>query len=380
MILTTSRRRGSNGGLTSKKGLSKTFAKRLTYSLVPFYRRKALLLLAGLFVVSIQLASATTPSLIERPNADSGPTRVSVAIWVVDINNIDSAQQNFTADVVVVLRWNDPRLAHTGGGVALYLLDQIWNPRVVVVNETNSISHRFPDSVEVAADGTVIYRQRLVGAFSQALVLKSFPFDKQVFRVQLAAVKYGPSEVNLVPDQKWIAAGINQAAGISPTITLPDWAVEKWDVKPFVYTLAPGLENSGYVFEFTASRNVEHYILKVILPLILIVMMSWAVFWIDPATSNSQISIAVTSMLTLIAYRFAVDSQLPRLPYMTHLDSFFLTSTLLVFFSLIEVLVTTILDNNKQTERAKKIDRYCRAIFPAIFVIASIAIFVHPRS
>jgi cadmium resistance protein CadD (predicted permease) len=85
-------------------------------------------------------------------------------------------------------------------------------------------------------------------------------------------------------------------------------------------------------------------------------------------------------MLTLIAYRFAVDSQLPRLPYMTRLDSFFLTSTLLVFFSLIEVLVTTILDNKQQTERANKIYRYCRVIFPATFVIASIAIFVHPRS
>jgi cadmium resistance protein CadD (predicted permease) len=107
--------------------------------------------------------------------------------------------------------------------------------------------------------------------------------------------------------------------------------------------------------------------------------MSWTVFWIDPIHANSQISVAVTSMLTLIAYRFAVDSQLPRLPYMTRLDAFILTSTLLVFFSLIEVLVTTILDNNQQTERAKKIDRYCRAIFPVIFVVASIAIFVKPR-
>ncbi len=165
------------------------------------------------------------------------------------------------------------------------------------------------------------------------------------------------------------------AAGMSKSITLPDWTVDKWDIKTLPYTLAPGLIYSGYVFEFTASRKVEHYILKVILPLILIVMMSWAVFWIDPATSNSQISIAVTSMLTLIAYRFAVDSQLPRLPYMTRLDGLFLTSTLLVFFSLIEVLVTTILDNKQQTERAKKIDRYCRAIFPAIFAVASIAIF-----
>jgi len=323
--------------------------------------------------------SSETPTLIERPNADSGPTQISVEIWVVDINSIDSAQQSFTADIAIVLRWKDPRLAHTGGGVAHYPLDQIWNPRVAVVNETNSISHRFPDSVEVDPDGTVTYRQRYVGSFTQALHLKSFPFDKQTFRVQLVAVRYRTSEVQFVPNKEWVDAGLKQAGGISPSITLPDWVLEKWEIKNLVYALAPGLEFSGYAFEFTALRNVQHYILKVILPLVLIVLMSWTVFWIDPVHSNSQISVAVTSMLTLIAYRFAVDSQLPRLPYMTRLDSFIFASTVLVFFSLIEVLITTILENRQQTARAKKIDRYCRIIFPALFAIASVAIFAKPR-
>jgi gamma-aminobutyric acid receptor subunit beta len=170
-----------------------------------------------------------------------------------------------------------------------------------------------------------------------------------------------------------------EACGISPSVTLPDWTIEKWEVKPLVYALAPRHQYSSYAFEFTASRNVQYYILKVILPLVLIVMMSWAGFWIDPVNANSQISVAVTSMLTLIAYRYAVDTQVPRLPYMTRIDLFFLVSTLLVFFSLIEVLVTTILDNNQQTKLAKRIDRYCRVIFPVIFALATIGIFFHAR-
>ena len=342
--------------------------------------KKIYLSLVSLLAISILDArGAEMPAVIERPAAGNSPTQISVGIWVVDINSIDSAQQNFTADIAVVLQWKDARLVHTGTGLAHYALDQIWTPRVAIANETSSVSRKFPDSVEVEPDGTVIYRQRYVGSFTQSLRLQSFPFDRQAFHIQLVAIRYRPNEVVFVPDENWIRDGLQQAAGISPSITLPDWTVEKWDAKARVYALKPGMQYSGYGFEFTASRNVEHYLLKVILPLILIVMMSWAVFWIDPNTSNSQISIAVTSMLTLIAYRFAVDSQLPRLPYMTRLDSFFLTSTLLVFFSLIEVLVTTILDNKQQTERAKKIDRYCRAIFPVIFAIASIAIFVRPR-
>jgi len=319
------------------------------------------------------------PAVIDRPASASGPTQVSIGIWIVDITAIDSAQQNFTADIAVVLQWKDARLAHTGTGQAHYALDQIWTPRVAIANETSSVSRKFPDSVEVEPDGTVIYRQRYAGAFTQSLRLQSFPFDRQAFHIQLVAIRYRPTEVVFVPDENWIRDGLQQAAGISPSITLPDWTVEKWDTKARVYALTPGMQFSGYAFEFTASRNVEHYILKVILPLVLIVMMSWSVFWIDPVTSNSQISVAVTSMLTLIAYRFAVDSQLPRLPYMTRLDSFFLTSTILVFFSLIEVLITTILDNNHRKKQAQMIDRYCRVIFPVIFVIASLAIFAHPR-
>ena len=46
-------------------------------------------------------------------------------------------------------------------------------------------------------------------------------------------------------------------------------------------------------------------------------------------------------MLTLIAYRFAIGSEVPKLPYLTRLDAFILASSLLVFLSLIEVMLTT---------------------------------------
>jgi len=313
--------------------------------------KKIRCLLVVLLAMSIQFArGADLPTVIDRPRAQDGPTQVSVGIWIADITSIDSAQQSFTAEIAVVLRWKDPRLAHTGNGVVRYPLEQVWHPRIAVVNETNSVSRKFPDLVEVEPDGRVTYRQRYAGAFSQPLRLRSFPFDRQTFRLQFVAVRYRPNEVQFVPDQDWIDNGLKQAGGIAPSITLPDWTIDNWNTKSLSYALAPGFEYSGYAFEFTAVRDVQHYILKVILPLVLIVIMSWAGFWIDPVNANSQISVAVTSMLTLIAYRYAVDTQVPRLPYMTRIDLFFLVSTLLVFFSLIEVLVTTILDNNQKTE------------------------------
>ena len=114
---------------------------------------KQIVFLSVVFVaMSIQLVhSAEAPALIERPGSGNGPTQVSVGIWIVDINNIDSAQQSFTADIAIVLRWKDARLAHTGTGAVHYALDQIWPPRVGVANETNSVIRKFPESAEVGA-------------------------------------------------------------------------------------------------------------------------------------------------------------------------------------------------------------------------------------
>src|SRR5207237_2692815 len=224
------------------------------------------------FALSIRLAlGSEAPALIDRPNADSGPTQIAVGSWARDISNIDSAQQSFTAEIAVVLRWKDPRLAHTGKGIVRYPLEEIWHPRVSIVNETNSVSRRLPESVEVESDGTVTYRQRYVGAFTQPLRLRSFPFDRQTFRVQLVAVRYQSNEVMFVPDQVWIQDGLKGAGGISPSVTLPDWTIAKWEVKPLVYALAPRHQYSSSAFEFTASRNVEPYLMKVILPLGLLV-------------------------------------------------------------------------------------------------------------
>jgi hypothetical protein len=155
-----------------------------------------------------------------------------------------------------------------------------------------------------------------------------------------------------------------------------DWKVTSPTAYAQSYQAAPGLEVAGYNFEFQAAREVQYYLTKVMLPLLLIVMMSWSVFWIDPSNGGTQISVAVTSMLTLIAYRFAVGTEVPKLPYLTRLDAFILFSSLLVFLSLIEVMYTSWLANQERVSEARVIDRRCRFIFPGVFTVCSILIYL----
>ena len=106
--------------------------------------------------------------------------------------------------------------------------------------------------------------------------------------------------------------------------------------------------------------------------------MSWIVFWIDPKESDSQISVAITAMLTLIAYRFAVGSDLPKVSYLPRLDYFILGSTILVFASLLEVVITSSYARTGRLERARAIDRWSSWLFPAIFLLFSVQALLNP--
>jgi hypothetical protein len=321
---------------------------------------------------------ATSPSPLPptppRPDAEAGPTKVSYAVWIGDITQIDSVAQTFSANLVLVLRWRDPHLAHDGPGTKQFSLDSIWHPRIVIANEAGEVEHSLPEIADVAPNGTAIYRQRLIGSFAQSLNLRAFPFDRDTFRVQIVALGYRPEDIEFAPDAMALAAGMREGVGLAEKLTMQDWRVISTGARVQPYRLAPRMELAAFSFEFTAARNVQHFAIKVIIPLILIVMMSWAVFWIEPNDANTQMAVAVTAMLTLIAYRFAVDSDVPKLPYLTKLDAFLLMSSLLVFFSLIEVLVTTKFSNRNRLALAHAIDRRCRWIFPLVFAITSAVI------
>jgi cadmium resistance protein CadD (predicted permease) len=145
--------------------------------------------------------------------------------------------------------------------------------------------------------------------------------------------------------------------------------------RPQPYVIRPGIEIAGYAVEFAAERRAQHYVLKVILPLVLIVLMSWAVFWIDASLTAPRVTVAITSMLTLIAYRFAVGADVPKLPYLTLLDRFILASSILVFLCFVEVVVTTTLALRNRGDAAHAIDRRARWIFPSAFSLLAMGIF-----
>jgi len=311
------------------------------------------------------LAAPGVPAVAQsgRPGEDEGPTEVRIAVFVLDIDAIDNVNQSFDANLFVMCRWRDPSLAHGGKGQISFPLTAVWHPRMQIVNRQR-MWMTFPDVVEVSPDGEVVYRQRGWGSFSQPLDLHDFPFDRQVFSIQLAAAGYTSEEVSLVPDPE-------RASGIADKLSLPDWDIVNFAAETKPYNPQTGEERegiAGFAISFEARRHHGYYVAKVIVPLVLIVAMSCVVFWIDPKESATRISVSVTTMLTLIAYRFAVGMELPRVSYLTRLDYFILLSTVLIFSTLLEVVTISALARRGKLALAQKVDVWSRWVFPAAFL------------
>ena len=219
------------------------------------------------------------------------------------------------------------------------------------------------DEVEITPQGEVTYRLHVFGDFSQPMQLQDFPQDSHRFEVPIVAAGYRPHEVVLTADPR-------MDSFIAETLSVADWHVSDMLGESREVVLANGILLPGFVFSFSGQRLIHHYLVKAIIPLALIVMMSWVVFWIDPKQVPNQLGVAVTTVLTLIAYHIALAGRLPEIPYLTRMDTFLFSSTLLVFLSLIEVVITSHLSSTDNLSLARRIDRIARWLFPAVFVLA----------
>lgn len=174
--------------------------------------------------------AANLDEALERPSAWGEPTDVRVMVYLIDVDAIDSANQNFSASVYYEARWKANILKHKGPGPKIVPITSVWTPRLTIINQ-QQVWNAFPSSVEIYPDGEIVYRQKSWGWFSQAFDLREFPLDQQVISIHLVAAGLLQTEVAMTPLLK--AGG--RRSGIAETFSLPDFKVVSWNAESRAY-------------------------------------------------------------------------------------------------------------------------------------------------
>jgi hypothetical protein len=304
----------------------------------------------------VLLAMMPGPALAQS-DLPADPVAVEVGVMILDVFGIDGAQQTMSVDVAVRLRWTDPRLA--GRGDEIHSLDEIWHPVAIVFNN-RSLRVKNEDLV-VDPEGRVDYVRRQIGDLSIAADLADFPFDRHEFAVQILLARLPSESIALTVDEEF--------SGRSEELTIPDWKIGSVQAVPEVVR-RPGSGGSlrQIDFRFPAERATGYYVWKLLFPFVLVVFMSWSVFWIDLGQLGPRLGLSTTSILTLIAYQFVLAGLVPRLSYLTRMDRFTVSSTALVFLALGEVILTSALVARERRELAVRWNRLARFVFPLVFL------------
>lgn len=293
----------------------------------------------------------------ERPDPPGTPTVVRVSLFVIDILTIDTTRQSFTADLLFELTWRDPRLRISRGAPdRIFNLDDVWWPELGIVNRRQAES-LLPWVMRVDSEGTVHLTQRLVASFTASFDLREFPYDTQILPVHVVSYRYRPEELELVPDRFEGARGTSfSAAG---------WRYElsESDIKAGGVMIT---ERARLDFVITAARNPRHFRISAFVPLVLIVLMAWSVFWIDPTYLPSQIGLSTASVFTLIAFRLSLRLYMPEVSYMSVADKVVLGCTVLVFLALGEVIAVGWMVTNGREALARRTDRWARWLYLVI--------------
>lgn len=305
-----------------------------------------------------------------RPDPEGVPTVVRFGLLVADVTAIDDVGQAIEGDFIVKKTWRDPRLSGLDG--CRFQRAQVWFPVTDVLNSSQLQRSRgvfAADQVRIGAEGLVQYRQRFFGRVATYHQLQAFPFDKQRLTLRMAALEFPHDQLRIELDTGF--------GGLADLLNIPDWRIDGIEAS-VVEREIPEFDAtySIAVFEILAERNTGYYLYKVLLPLALIVMMSFTVFWVNPERFGPQIGLSATSMLTLIAFQFALTTVLPRLGYFTVMDRLIFGSTVLVFLALVEATVTTALVSHDRVALAQRLDRICRWLFPLAFAVLWIAVLV----
>ena len=341
-----------------------------------FVRAAVTALLAAATCGGIADPGAAEPDLLSLPTPPKGgPVVVRAGFDLRDINQIDDEAETFEFEGVLVLEWRDERQSFDPaaevvreklyqGAYQFNELSPAWFPQVVLVNESG-LYEKHGVLLRVRPDGSLRLVETVNAAAKTDLDLRRYPFDRQRLEAIFEVLGFDESEVALRP----MAAGEGPAPAAA--VRLPQWKLVGVGAssrsQPASHAGRLGVA-STFVVSMDVERKSFFMVRLVIVPLALIVMLSWSVFWMDQSSVGDRVSVSFIGILTVVSYQIVLSEILPRISYVTFMNGFLNMSFFVMCASVVVNLWVSSLDRRGQTAIGNRIDRRCRWIFPAVYL------------
>jgi hypothetical protein len=244
-----------------------------------------------------------------------------------------------------------------------------WYPQVVLLNESG-LYQKSGSTLRIQPDGTSTLVETVNAIAESEVDMTRFPFDRHRLEAVFQVLSFNNDEVRLQ-----LESNQNQARAMR----LPQWAIREVSTsiedRPGTKAGSQGTASS-LVVGVSVKRRPFYALRLVVFPLVVIVLLSFSVFWMDSSSLGDRISVSFIGVLTAVAYLLVTSDQLPHISYVTLMHGFVNASFMTMCATVVINLVVGTLDKRGDLERGNRIDRRCRWIFPSVYFGLLLVMFV----
>lgn len=322
------------------------------------------------------LAGLNAPEVLDgegEPNDQSVlklPIPVKVGLKLQQIININQPDEIMNDVATLKLEWTDPALAFNPDECNCFSRSynetsfnqflQDVGGKWPVYTFFNQQGNRWTQNrlIDVESNGHVTYLERFSTDFQLDFDWAKYPFDRQDFYIKVDM---------LYPEEDYIFVPMEGFSEISPFHGEDEFVLTTFDTQISSEVSSQNTPVSRFTFHFSAPRYLSYYLFRVIIPILLIISVSYITFFLKDYTR--RIEIATGNLLLFIAFSFSLGDNYPRMGYLTFLDVImaitFAINTLVVLLN----VYYKWLETNGEGEKADRLEKPMNYIYPLAYLV-----------
>ena len=309
------------------------------------------------------------------PPIRQAPIVVRTSVRIDQVTGVDQVAENFSAVVNLSLEWQDPALAFSPDDCDCfftvlrgerqlndYLRDQgisVW-PYFSLFNQQGARNTQNL-IVTLQPDGTATYFERFTATFQAPdFDFRQFPFDTQDFYIRVHS---------LYSNSFFAFADAPGKSGFGDQLGEEEWIIEEFD------TSVIDVEGrTQFVFHFPSKRHLSFYIFRILLPILLIILISWFSFFLKDY--GRRVEVTSANLLVFVAYNFTIANDLPRLGYLTFMDLILISTFIVSALVIIVNVWFRRLEQSGRGELANRIDQIAIWLYPVLYIIGGVSVYL----
>jgi hypothetical protein len=267
-------------------------------------------------------------------------------------------------------RWNDTRTAkllpagrQSETFDADFARDHLWDPDVGICNRALKGVDTISTAFVVKESGEVTKVERVLAIVKNTFAVQDFPFDYQVLRVRVASATRMLDELQLSPIEGPEYSGVKDGIFDSSDFTLVSADVHAFD------EIESTLQKSRGELVIELRRQPLGYINSLLLPELLILCISYSVFWF-PLTAPfamPRVATALIAFLSLMTLSLRTNALLPVRAGLSWMDLVENSALYLMFFTVcLNILVLAGYHSFEEKDISTVINKEFRLAFPVL--------------